>query len=98
MRATHGLGLLLAIGLIPVLAHAQLRATLSTSDVAVDLKAGAEAPQLLGLRPASGPRWVNTGSERLPTSIERGRERIPLAMAADAAALFRAVRQGHVCL
>ena len=78
MRATHGLGLLLAIGLIPIPAHAQLRATLSTSDVAVDLKAGAEAPQLLGLRPASGPRWVNTGSERLPTSIERGRERIPL--------------------
>lgn len=77
-RAARGFASLLAIGLIPVFAHAQLRATLSTSDVAVDLKAGAEAPQLLGLRPASGPPWVNTVSERLPTSIERGRERIPL--------------------
>ena len=77
-RATRGFASLLAIGLIPVFAHAQLRATLSTSDVAVDLKAGAEAPQLLGLRPASAPPWVNTVSERLPTSIERGRERLPL--------------------
>jgi alpha-galactosidase len=77
-RATRRFASLLAIGLIPVFAHAQLRATLSTSDVAVDLKGGAEAPQLLGLRPASGPPWVNAVSERLPTSIERGRERIPL--------------------
>ncbi len=69
---------LLAIGLSPVLAHAQLRATLSTSDVAVDLQAGAEAPQLLALRQAGGSQWVNTVSEKLPTSIERGRERISL--------------------
>jgi alpha-galactosidase len=68
----------LAIDLSPVLAHAQLRATLSTSDVAVELKAGAEGPHLLGLRSTSGAQWVNTVSEKLPTSIERGRQRIPL--------------------
>ncbi len=77
-RAAHGFASLLAIGLIPLLAHAQLRATLSTSDVAVDLKAGAEAPQLLGLRPQGGAPWVNSVAERLPTSIERGRRQLPL--------------------
>jgi hypothetical protein len=77
-RATHGFASLLAIGLVPLLAQAQLRATLSTSDVAVDLNAAAQAPQLLELRPANGPQWVNTMSEKLPPSIERGRERIPL--------------------
>jgi len=78
-RATHGFAsLLAAIGLIPALAHAQLHGTLATSDVAVDLRAAAEAPQLLELRAASGPQWVNTVSEKLPTSIERGRARIPV--------------------
>jgi hypothetical protein len=77
-RAIPGLVSLLAIGLIPVPAHAQLRATLSTSEVAVDLKAAARAPQLLALRPANGPQWLNTVSETLPPSLERGRERIPL--------------------
>lgn len=40
-RAIHGFASLLAVGLILVPAHAQLRVTLSTSDVAVDLKGGA---------------------------------------------------------
>jgi hypothetical protein len=77
-RATHGFAALLAIGLIPVFAHAQLRATLSTSDVTVDLRAGAEAPQLLALRQAGGGRWVNTVPETLPASVEQGHARIPL--------------------
>jgi hypothetical protein len=77
-RSARGFAWLLAIGLIPVCAHAELRATLSTADVAVDLRAETAAPQLLALRPASGPQWVNTVPEKLPASIERGRERIPL--------------------
>jgi hypothetical protein len=77
-RATHRFACLLAVCLVPLFAHAQLRATLSTSDLAVDLGAGATAPQLLALRPAVGSPWSNTISEKLPTSIELGPERIPL--------------------
>jgi len=75
-RSAHGLVSLLAMTLLPFPAHAQLRATVSTSDMAVDLRAAAEAPQLVRLRSASGQLWVNTAPEKLPTSIERGRQRI----------------------
>jgi alpha-galactosidase len=75
-RQRCSLASLLAIALAPALANGQLRAMLSTSDMAVDLQAGAEAPQLVRLRSASGQLWVNTAPERLPTSIERGRQRI----------------------
>ena len=55
-----------------------MRGTLATSDVAVDLDAGATAPQLLGLLPAGGPQWVNTVPGELPVSIERGGKPVPL--------------------
>ena len=69
---------LLAIGLFPSFAHSQLRGTLATSDLAVDLKAGTMAPQLLRLRPAGEPQWVNTISEELPVAIERDGRQVPL--------------------
>jgi hypothetical protein len=69
---------LLAIGLFCSVAHAELRATLTTSDSAVELAAGEEAPQLLRLRPAGEPPWVNTVPEELPTSVERDGKRVPL--------------------
>ena len=75
---TCGFASLLAIGLFPLLAHSQLRATLTTSDVAVDLEAGANGPRLLRLRPAGAPQWVNTVGEALPVSIERDGRRVPL--------------------
>ena len=71
-RATPGLASLLALCLIPGLALAQLRAMLLTSDVAVELKADAKAPQLLVLRSVGGTRWLNTLPEKLPPSIARG--------------------------
>ena len=69
---------LIAIGLLSGVAHAQLRATLTTADAAVDLEAAPAAPQLLRLRPAHGPQWVNTVPEPLPTSVERDGRRLPL--------------------
>jgi Melibiase/Glycosyl hydrolase family 36 C-terminal domain len=79
-RSTCGLASLLAIGIglfIPAV-HAQVRGTLATSDAAVDLEAGAQAPQLLRLRPMGAPSWVNTVPEELPAWIEREGTRIPL--------------------
>src|SRR6185312_4315774 len=73
-----GLISLAAAGLVSPLAHAQMRATLQTSDVAADLQAGLEAPQLLRLRPRGEPQWVNTTPERLPIAVERAGKRIPL--------------------
>lgn len=70
---------LLAIGLFPFTAHSQLRGTLTTSDVAADLEATSTAPRLLRLRPAAGPRWVNTVPENLPASIEHDGREVPLA-------------------
>jgi len=78
MQTSSRFASLLAIGLFPVLVHAQLRGTLATSDAAVDLEAGEKAPQLLRLLPASEPPWVNTIPEKLPTAIERNGKRIPL--------------------
>ena len=75
---TCGFASLLAISLFPLLARAQLRATLATSDVAVDLEASANGPRLLRLRPAGAPQWVNTVAEALPVSIERGGRQVPL--------------------
>jgi len=69
---------LLAISLLAPAARAEQRATLMTSDVAVDLEAGARAPRLLRLRPANGPQWENTAPEELPSSIERNGKRLPL--------------------
>ena len=69
---------LVAISLWLPAAHAALRGTLTTSDAAVDLEAGAKAPRLLRLRPASGPQWMNTVAEQLPTSIEWEGRRLPL--------------------
>lgn len=78
-RAAHAFLPLLAFGLVPLLAQAQLRSTLATSDAAVDLRAGAKAPQLLMLRAAAGgPPWVNTVPVSLPASVERKGERIAL--------------------
>ncbi|HEV2271910.1 MAG TPA: alpha-galactosidase [Steroidobacteraceae bacterium] len=77
-RPAHRIAPLLAIVLFPAFAHAQLRGTLATSDVAVELRAGATAPQLLRLRPVGQPPWVNTVPEKLPSSIERDGVRIPL--------------------
>lgn len=68
----------MAICLFPPFAHAQLRGTLATSDVAIDLEAGVNAPQLLRLRPTGAPDWVNTAPEALPVSIERDGKRVPL--------------------
>ena len=69
---------LLAIGLFSSLAHARLRATLTTSDSAVDVEARRDAPQLLLLRPAGEPQWVNTVPEELPSWVERDGKRLPL--------------------
>lgn len=78
-RVTPRVASFLALGLISACAHAQLRGTLATSDVAVRLEAGAGAPRLLTLRPlAGGLPWVNTVPEKLPASIERDGKRIPL--------------------
>jgi alpha-galactosidase len=75
---TSGFASLLAIGLFPVLAHSQLRGTLATSDVAVDLEAGTAVPRLLRLRPPGKPPWLNSVPEELPVSIERGGRQVPL--------------------
>lgn len=69
---------LMAIGLFSALAHAQLRAALTTSDTTVDLEAAAGAPQLLRLRAADGLQWMNTVPEELPTAVEHAGKRIPL--------------------
>lgn len=77
-RLTGAIVRAVAIGLLSPLAHAQLRATLGTSDVAVDLEAAAGAPQMLRLRPAGEPQWVNTAPEELPGSVECHGKRVPL--------------------
>jgi hypothetical protein len=74
----RALASLLALSLYPVIAHCQLRGTLATSDVTVGLEAGAKAPRLLWLRPASKPQWVNTVPEGLPASIEHDGRQTPL--------------------
>jgi hypothetical protein len=76
--AASSLVSLLALGLGLSVAHAELRGTVATSDVAVDLEAGATAPRLLRLRPTNGPQWVNAVAEELPSSIERDGKRLPL--------------------
>jgi hypothetical protein len=73
-----GFAPLLAIALFASLAHAQLRGTLTTSDIAVDLAAGTEAPQLQRLRSHGEPQWVNTLPEALPISVAHDGERIAL--------------------
>ena len=75
---TCALGSLIAIALCAPPAHAQVRGTLASSDVALDLEAGAKAPRLLRLRPVNGPTWVNEAAESLPSSIERNGNRVPL--------------------
>ena len=80
LAVTSWLAALLALGLSCPRAHAQLRlrGTLATSSVAIDLLAGARAPQLLRLRPADGPQWINTLPEELPASIVRNGKMVPL--------------------
>lgn len=73
-----GLCALVAIAVFPPCAHSQLQGTLATTDVALDLEAGARAPRLLRLRPSGEPQWMNTASEEPPVSIERNGKRIPL--------------------
>jgi hypothetical protein len=77
-RSIHGFACLLAVALLVPAAHAQLRAGLATSDVAVDLEAEAQAPRLLRLRPTGAPPWVNTRAEELPAWIERDGQRLAL--------------------
>jgi Melibiase/Glycosyl hydrolase family 36 C-terminal domain len=77
-RLIRGCASLLAIALLVPAAHAQLRGTLATSDVAVELEAEAHAPRLLRLRPKGEPPWVNTLPEKLPSWIERAGQRVPL--------------------
>ena len=78
MQRACGFASLLAIGLCLPLAQAQMRGTLATSDAAVELQAEAQAPQLLWLRRANEPPWVNTAPEKLPPWIERDGKRMPL--------------------
>ncbi|HEX3843121.1 MAG TPA: alpha-galactosidase [Steroidobacteraceae bacterium] len=77
-RNIFGFAPFLAIALFASLAHAQLRGTLTTSDIAVDLAAGTEAPQLQRLRSHGEPQWVNTLPEALPISVAHDGERIAL--------------------
>jgi len=77
-RVVCVLASLMASAPLAALAHAQLRGTIATTTVAVDLQAGLRAPVLMRLRPADGPQWVNAVPERLPTSVQHGATSIPL--------------------
>ena len=65
-------------GLFASAADAQLQGTLATTDVAVDLTAGTEAPQLQRLRSAGEPPWLNSIPEELPVYLAHDGERIAL--------------------
>ena len=56
----------------------QNSAGLNTTDVRVELRAGAGAPKLESLSGAAGPAWRNEAEETLPASVEVNGATIPL--------------------
>lgn len=58
-----------------------IKARIATSDAAVDLEAGADAPRLVALSGSSAKetKWVNAAAAKLPATAEVDGQTVPLA-------------------
>lgn len=62
---------------VPLLS-AQTRSKVATSDVAVQIEAGPNAPKLMRLQGPAQPGWINTAPELLPDSVMREGQKVNL--------------------